>query len=108
MPKDPALCSTAEAHVQNSLVPHLFHYSMALAQLICAVTLLVRSSGGETSDNSDPPLQSAPNAPTQSKVQMISNYYFFSEGRLKGKTLNLSDTALRLFVSFRSRKLLWS
>lgn len=76
--------------------------------LTCAVTLLVRSSGGETSGNSDPPLQSAPNALTQDKVQMISNFFFFPEGRLKGKTLNLSDMALRLFVSFRSRKLLWS
>lgn len=45
---------------EQSLIPHLFHQSMAL---ICAVTLLARSSGGEISDNSDPPLQSAPNAP---------------------------------------------
>lgn len=87
--------------------PSSIPLSTALAQLICAVTLPVRSSGGESSDNSDPPLQSAPNAPTQDKVQMISNH-IFSEGRLKGKTLNWSDVFFMLFVSFRSRKLLWN
>lgn len=71
--KDSALWSITEAHVQSRVWSLI--YSLR-ARLLLNSFVLVKSSGGEIPDNSDPLLQSAPNAPTQDKVQMISNHIF--------------------------------